>query len=262
MPTEQEIARAKDYILLRLRAERLAVSSLDAALLSAARRIVEISRRYNIPPESFRFSANPALREEVNAVLALLRDALYEHIASIDTFDNDEDEDRPFVAPALTTPWKDKTFRQRLAEYTSRWGYEIEAVIAAAGLEGITDQGRILDGIREYLDRPYENPWIKEHMGEGDAVRLGNIPHYGKGRIIASSAALSLLLTTVVAQGWMQNWARINAGKRGYYVYRGSSFPCEICDAQVGFLHAANDLEGMPPLHPSCKCYCVFTNEI
>jgi len=261
MPTEQEIARAKDYLLLRLRAERLVVSELDTALLSAARRIVEISRRYNIPPESFRFSANPSLLAEVNQVLALLRDALYDHVATIDTF-KDGENDTPFVAPVLTTSYKNKTFRQRLAEYTSRWGYELEATIAAAGLEGIKDQGKILAVVRQYLDRPYDNPWIKEHMGKGDAVRLENIPHYGKGNPIASATALSVLLTTLVAKGWMQNWARLNEGKRGYYVYRGSSFPCEICDAQVGFLHAANDLEGMPPYHPRCCCYVVYTNEI
>lgn len=260
MPTEAEIARAKDYLLLRLRAERLAVSSLDAALLSAARRIVEISRRYNIPPESFRFSADPALQREVSAVLALLREALYDHVAELDTF---EDEgNNSFVAPILTAEDHGKTFRQRLAEYTRRWGYELEAVIAAAGLEGIRDAKAIEAGVREYLDRPYDNPWIKEHMGEGAAVRLDNIPHYGKGRPISSATALSLLLTTVVAKGWMQNWARINGNKRGYYVFRGSSYPCDICDYQCSFPHDANDTEGLPPYHPHCCCYAVFTDDL
>lgn len=262
MPTDEEIRRAKEYLVLRLSAERLAVSSLDSALLSAARRIVAISRRYNIPPERFRFSADPQLQAEVRDVLALLRDALYDRIETIDTFDNDEDKDRPFVAPALTTPWKDKTFRQRLAEYTSRWGYEIEAVIAAAGLEGIKDTKAIESAIREYLDRPYDNPWVKDHLGEGAAVRLENIPHYGKGKPIASQAALALLLTTVVAKGWMQNWARLNAGKKGYYVFRGSSFPCEICDYQTSFPHDASDADGLPPFHPNCCCYVVYTNDL
>lgn len=258
MPTEQEIARAKDYILLRLKAERLAVSTLDAALLSAARRIVKISRRYNIPPELFRFSADPNLQAEVRAVLALLRDALYDNIRKLDTF---EDEDDEFVAPVLTAPYRDKTFREYLAEYTSRWGYEIEAIIAAAGLEGIKGDAEIVGGIREYLDRPYDNPWVKEHRGEGVAVRLQNTPHYGRGKPISASMAISLLLTSVVAKGWMENWAHINAGKDGYYVFRGSSFPCEICDAQVGFFHPASDIEGQPPFHANCKCYSVFTNQ-
>lgn len=259
MPTEQEINRAKEYLVLRLRAERLAVSTLDDALVSAAKRIVGIARYYNIPPERFRFSANPSLQKEVNEVLELLRDALYSRIEGIDTFD-DEDEDRPFVAPALAEKVNGKTFRQRLSEYVSRWGYEIEAVIAAAGLEGTRDQTEILDGIREYMDRPYDNPWMLANMGGGDAVRLKGIPHYGKGRHIAAAAALALLLRTVVAKGWMQNWARLNAGKRGYFVFRGSSYPCEICDAQVGFLHDVSDTEGLPPQHPNCVCFTVYTD--
>ena len=126
MPTEQEINRAKEYLVLRLRAERLAVSTLNDALLSAARRIAGIARYYNVPPERFRFSANPSLQKEVNEVLELLRDALYSRIEGIDTFE-DEDEEGQFVAPALTEKVNGKTFRQRLSEYVSRWGYEIEA---------------------------------------------------------------------------------------------------------------------------------------
>ena len=257
-PTEEEIRRAKEYILLRLRAERLAVSTLDDALISAAKRIVSISRFYNIPPEMFRFSADPDLQREVREVLELLRDALYSRINGIDTFDEEGEE--PFVAPALTQKTKGKTFRQRLAEYVSRWGYELEATIAAAGLEGVKDTAKIVEGIREYMDRPYDNPWVKEHEGGGDAVRLNSIPHYGRGKRISSKSALALLLTTVVAEGWMQNWARLNAGKRGYYVFRGSSYPCEECDEKVGF-HDISDTEGLPPFHPNCVCYTVYTDQ-
>lgn len=259
-PTEDEIRRAKEYIVLRLQAERLAASTLDTALLTAARRIVAISRRYNVPPERFRFSSDPRLKREIDEVLALLRDVLASRTTDIDTF---EDEDgTEYVAPAVTDPDKGKTFRQRLAEYVSRWGYELEATIAAAGLAGVRDEEKIVAGVREYLDRPYENPWVKDHMGEGEAVRLENIPHYGKGKPIASYAALGLLLASTVSRGWMQNWARLNSGKRGYYVFRGSSFPCEICDAQVGFLHSADDTEGLPPFHPHCVCYTVYTDQV
>lgn len=258
MPTQEEINKAKDYLLLRLRAERIAVSTLDAALLSAARRIVEISRKYNIPPENFRFSANASLQVEVRHVLTILKEALYAKIEELDTF-GESDEDS-FVAPILTTKDHGKTFKERLNQYVSRWGFELEATIAAAGLAGVTDEKVIENGIGEYLDRPYDNPWIAEHKGEGDAVRLGAIPHYGKGRAIASRVALSVLLTDIVAKGWMQNWHRLNAGKRGYYVFRGSSFPCEICDAQVGFLHDINDEMGRPPFHNHCVCYTVYTD--
>ncbi len=259
--TDEEIRRAKEYLALRLKAERLAVSEMRDALLSAARRIVDISRKYNIPPERFRFSANPRLKREINGILALLREALYSHIESVSTFGG-EDGDSRFTAPALTEEDHGKTFRQRLAEYVDRWGYETEAVIAAAGLEGVKDKAAVLDGIREYLDRPYDNPWMEGHRGEGAAARLRAIPHYGRGKRIAAATALSLLLTSVVAKGWMQNWSRQNAGKRGYLVFRGSSYPCDICGSQTGFIHDIKDKEGLPPYHSSCKCYVVYTDNL
>lgn len=262
LPTDEEIRNAKNYLLLRMNAERLAVSTLDSALMSAARRIVRISRRYNIPPEEFRFSVNPALHAEIREVLTLLREALYNRIEAIDTFPDDGDEKNPFIAPALTAQDNGRTFRQRLAEYISRWGYEIEAVIAAAGLSGVTDSNKIVERIGEYLDNPYENPWMKEHMGEGEAVRLAAIPHYGRGKAIASHTALSILVTNTVAQGWMENWHRLNINKRGFYVMRGSSYPCQICDDQTGFLHDMSDIYGMPPFHPNCCCYVVYTDQI
>ncbi len=259
--TEEEIRRAKEYLTLRLKAERLAVSTMNDALLSAAGRIVDISRKYNIPPEKFRFSANPQLKKEINDILALLREALYSYAENAVTFE-DEDEDSPYIAPALTGKDHGKTFRQRLAEYVNRWGYETEAVIAAAGLEGVKDQATVINGIREYLDRPYDNPWVKDRRGEGDAARLRAVPHYGRGKRIAAASALALLLSTVIAKGWMQNWERQNAGKRGYYVFRGSSYPCDICNSQTGFLHDVNDEGGKPPYHNSCKCYIVYTDNV
>lgn len=259
--TEEEIRRAKEYLTLRLKAERLAVSTMNDALLSAARRIVDISRKYNIPPDKFRFSANPLLKKEINDILALLREALYSYVENAVAFE-DEDGGTPYIAPALTEEDHGKTFRQRLAEYVGRWGYETEAVIAATGLGGVKDRTAVIDGIREYLDRPYDNPWVKDHRGEGDAVRLRAAPHYGRGKRIAATSALTLLLTTVIAKGWMQNWERRNAGKRGYYVFRGSSYPCDICNSQTGFLHDITDKDGLPPYHPHCCCYIVYTDNV
>ena len=258
MPTDKEINDAKDYLLLRLRTEDLAAKNLRDILESAARRIVAIARKYNIPPALFRFSADPSLHKEVLEVLATLRDALYDEIESLDTFPSEEGD---YTATAVTAKNHGKTFRERLAIYTNRWGYEIEATIAAAGLQGVKDQNAILDGIRDYMDRPYDNPWVKASMGKGEAVRLRALPHFGSGTATASALALTLLLQQTVADGWMQNWMRLNSGKRGFYVMRGSSYPCELCDAVTGVWYPASETHILP-VHPRCCCYMVFTNEI
>lgn len=258
MPTDKEIREAKDYILLRLRAERLAVSELDAALHAAALRIAEIAHRYTVPPSLFRFSYNPRLQAEVREVLRSLREAIYDATRELCTFPEDG-EDSPFTPAALTAPDHGKTFRERIALYTSRWGYEVEAAIAGAGLDGVTDPAEIAEGIDRYIHDPFRNPWIRDNRGRGEAVRLGPTPHYGKGTAIAAATALDTLLSWVIALAWTENWSRINSDRAGYFVYRGSSFPCEECDSMVGFHTSPDDL---PPYHPHCVCFAVYTNDI
>lgn len=254
MPTDKEIKAAKDWLLTRLGAERGAVSYLGKILSQCARRIVEISQRYNIPPNKFRFSANPKLLEEVKAVLKTLRDALFHRTVYTCTF-GEEGEER--VSEAVNAEEYGKTFRQRIAEYVSRWGYEVEAVIAAARLSGIKDANTIVRSIEEYLERPYDNPLVKEQQGKGDAIRLRRSFHRGAGRAIAAYAALRLLIRATIAQAYMEEWSARNADAMGFYVQRGSSFPCEDCDAECGYLHPMSD-DGIVPVHPNCCCIVIY----
>ena len=63
-PTRQQITDAKQYVLDRVEAELSSVSALDTRLLRAARDIIRIARKYNVPPERFRFSADTRLQRE------------------------------------------------------------------------------------------------------------------------------------------------------------------------------------------------------
>lgn len=40
-----------------------------------------------------------------------------------------------------------------------------------------------------------------------------------------------------------------------FRVKRGSSYPCEICDAECRYIHT--DLDSLPPYHAHCCCYIV-----
>lgn len=71
------------------------------------------------------------------------------------------------------------------------------------------------------------------------------------------SKALALLSTFAVTEGWMRWWG-LNAernGASGFYSFRGSSYPCSLCDSMVGF-HPMSAYVGA--WHPHCKCYFVF----
>lgn len=253
-PTENEIRAAKEWIVSRLGMERAAEEYLGRILRKYARMIAEVSLRYGIAPQRFRFSANPALEREVRAILAQVRDLLYGRAEYSCTFGKDGDE---HVSPVFLEADKGKTFRQRLAEYVSRWGYEVEAGIAAALLSGSRDVREIADMLVNYVEHPYENPEVRKHRGEGAASKLLKVPHYGGGRAIAAFAALALLLRQTTARAWMREWKERNGDALGFYVMRGSSYPCSACDMECGYLHPMSD-EGVVPVHPNCCCYTVY----
>jgi hypothetical protein len=86
-------------------------------------------------------------------------------------------------------------------------------------------------------------------------------PHFGKGVEIASKGALETMLTYAVADAWTwwQNDKAKDDGAFGYFVLRGSSYPCPICDDAAEVFHPINDTEHIVPLHLNCKCYIVYS---
>lgn len=65
VPTDKEIEEAKEYLRQRLDAELSMRTNLQIVMIEAAKQIIDISYRYKISPELFRFSANRQLQEEV-----------------------------------------------------------------------------------------------------------------------------------------------------------------------------------------------------
>lgn len=251
------LQEAKDYLLKRLDAERKMSRYLDEALISAARRIVNISLKYNIKPSDFRFSNNPQLKKEVEEVLALLREMLYEKEKEHLTFKTEED--KKFIPAILTDKDHDKTLKERIAIYTNRYGYEVEAIVAAALLSGEHSAKKIIQSIQESLHSPWSNPYFQSEKGKGEAVRLkeGGVS-YGVGKTTSSANGLAVVLGYVLARGWMENWRRMGteAGARGFYTFRNSSFPCQLCDEEAMRFHTMD--EPMPPFHPHCVCGVEF----
>ena len=56
VPTDKEIEEAKEYLRQRLDAELSMRTNLQIVMIEAAKQIIDISYRYKISPELFRFS--------------------------------------------------------------------------------------------------------------------------------------------------------------------------------------------------------------
>lgn len=100
----------------------------------------------------------------------------------------------------------------------------------------------------------------RQQYGKTFHERLSGYVHdyiYNTDASRSPSKALSLLTTFAVTEGWMRWWGlnAVRNGAKGFYSYRGSSYPCSYCDSMVGY-HPMADYQGA--WHPHCKCYFIF----
>lgn len=256
---DSDLQEAKQYLLSRLNAEQKMSAYLDEALISAAKRIIAISLSYDISPSQFRFSANASLKREVDAVMALLREALYNKCRELLSFRDEGDTDSGFLPVSLTGKSYGKTLKERISIYSKRFSYEVEAVIAGAMLAGERAERAILQSVESSLYDPWRNDYFLQYKGDGEAIRLREEGvHYGTGKSNSAANALLLALCVAVSMGYMENYFKIGKarGAIGFYTFRNSSYACGVCDEEATVFHYISD--SMPPLHVRCVCGVVF----
>lgn len=256
-PTQQQIQQAKDFIKLRLRAEISMQDHLEELLVQAAKELVDISFKYDIPPSMFRFSANEDLKNEVNGVLRKLRELIYDYTETLSVYDRKED--RNAIVAFINREDHGKTLSERISIYCNRFQYEVEAAIAAGLIAGI-GKDKIKDSVKSYLNAPYANPYFKRAADNGGAsatrIKTGGIS-YGVGKSNSAYNSLNTLTRFAIGSAWMWFWGleHQNKGATGFYSYRGSSYPCSYCDSMVGY-HPISEYQNQ--WHIRCCCYFVF----
>lgn len=258
MPEDHRVDEAKAYLRERLNAQLSMQVNLEYVMMVAVKDIVDISYRYNISPYKFRFSANRYLHEEVDAIILALIEMIEDYTYTLAV--GGHDEHREEILAYIRRLSHGKTFTERVREYTSRFSKELEAAIAAGIALGVTKDA-LVSSIKSSIKRPLDNPYVKDAIKEGHSVitRIGAQTSFGIGRTVSSWTALGDLTEYAVMEGWMRNWwmEMKNTGMDGFYVMRGSSYPCSICDDAVGF-HTGWDK--MPPYHGHCCCIAVPIN--
>ena len=93
VPTDKEIEEAKEYLRQRLDAELSMRTNLQIVMIEAVKQIIDISYRYKISPELFRFSANRQLQEEVDAIILSLLEIIedYTYTLAVATHEDNKD---------------------------------------------------------------------------------------------------------------------------------------------------------------------------
>lgn len=237
-PRYSDIEKAKEYLRRRLAAEVQMEHFLDKALLRAAEEIVSLAYGYNTPPSLFSLNYDPVLSYEVDRILRKLIDDIEEY--NIKLALSTEKEDDEVLLPYIHREINGATYEERIYTYTARFKTELQDFIIAGMLAGI---GK--GGLMEIISTSFKNPY--------KGTIISDREHHGA----SSHSRMLLLVRHTIADTWMyadMEYARKH-GATGFISYRGSNYPCQLCDDNANRFHTF--AEPYPPYHPRCVCYAV-----
>lgn len=264
-PTEDEIKAAKKWTLLRNSNAAYLSSLIEALLRDAVAELTKIGYRYNCKPEEFQFSQNKELRSEVAQLMEELEDRIYELIEEYSLNATEDKKRRNNILPWLlalhskNTKSLKGTLRKRLQQFL----FDTEAQIAAMRLAKHT-QANAISRIRATMHAVYTTPEVLAAYRHKSAARYIKSRGVHEGNVgLSSSGAVNVenfgSMTATMAWSHIQYEEAKAEGKAGYYCFRGSNYPCQMCDDVCSVFHLIED--GMVlPVHGHCCCYAVFVN--
>lgn len=267
-PTQDELEAAKRYIL---RTNDAANAMRDYAvdeIEDAAVELAQIAMRYDIDPKQFTFdsSASEDMMREVSAVMDNLEDSLMEHLEDNATAcAEDEGGKMLLLAFLFSLGHRNLGIRDTVHEYLWRTLRQTEALVVAAKENGLSPT-QTVSVVRSALanvqtDRFFLSLMKYRHLYNAPFVRSGGKATYSDGTPNAQGVPVSGVnavvntLVNAVQRTWRYHETeemRQN-GAIGYWQFRGSSYPCDLCDDEVGF-HELGDIEYDEWPHPHCCC--------
>lgn len=249
--TDRELSDAEDFLRRRIESEVSMQNDVADLLAIYAAMLLQLWYR-------------GASAEEVNALVDELIEQLIDdcYILGVD----DRDGRRSAIMLWMNSERGGDTMEGRIQKRVNTFIIELGAVYIAARMLGIA-QERALQSVRDNFKHPWDNPILEEVrekivLGElaGDIGQFTE-PHFGQGVEISSYGALQKITAYHVADAWMW-WqyeeARDN-GATGYYVVRGSDYPCDECDSHTGIFYPMDDEMNRPQYHMNCCCIVVYT---
>lgn len=259
---EEDIPKTKKWMLMRNDNAMYLADIVEDLINDTLRKTVRLAYKYNEKPEDWHLTANRELFSQIEELMDKLEEDLYDVIQVYAVKDTDDNKDKlALLAWLIRLHGKyTKNLRETLHARLHQFLYDTEAQIAAMKLAGRKQTeavGRVIStkfavySSQEMLsafDRRTEANFIKLR-----GVHPGNVG-------LSSSGAVNIVnfARQTAISGWMRGlYLRYKKnGSAGYMCFRGSNFPCQMCDDVCGVVHSYD--EGMVlPVHNSCMCYAV-----
>lgn len=262
--TEQQIGTAKNYVLRREQAVRGLSQLIDALLEDAAEEMTKIAYRYGIDPSRFQITPqyNEKMFDEMADVLNNLEEEILDLTCSYATKCTEDKEKKPLLLLWVMALGKNNSgLRKSLEDRLWVFSRDVEAMIVAmkSARYGVATAVR---RIKESLHSVYVTPEVVSlfrfsHRFMSTYIRSKGVKHGYVGNSNSEANNVIRFVRTTVQLGWMHQMEENykSRGAVGYWVARGSNYPCEICDMNCGF-HTIDQGSGLP-VHPSCCCYAV-----
>lgn len=249
--TDAELQRALEYIQERLSIQAEARDKLADSLYIAALKLIKLSRKYMGTSRDFSFSMNKDLERNVDAIIEELEDELYSLTETYGSKGADK-KTKKVILLFIASKIFGKTLKQRLPSYGKMFKTEIENLIASASVTK-TSYNSVVSAAKTYVKNPKASNIIKKAENLGFTPNEYNV----EGAIKISYGNIERVVIDTIArarQKMYQIEEKEKHGTNAWYVRRGSSYPCSLCDMQTG-IHKS-DFE-LPPYHPNCVCLAI-----
>ena len=238
MITQQQIKEAKEYTLKRVQAQHNSRSKVDKVLLTAALQLA-------------RGISEDKVSKSISNQISDITYGYAEASLSFRKYDDGEKDLKEYMEGVHYG----KTFDNRNDEYCKRFVADMIITISACR-ELSYSESEIKSVIHSSFKDPLKSPVIQKAIKEEQFTF--NKPTYGIGRTNVSYTAITNNSENTIASafGLVNNNFYDANGAKGFYVYRGSSYPCAECQSHVGRFHKMG--EDYPPFHNHCVCYVVY----
>ena len=247
-----EIERSVNYAKKRSQALRNCESHLQTILFDVAKKIVGASKKYR---EGGRLRNESSFLSDAKNIAATASDDIESYTgsyakASCKILGIDTDN----IESLLVGDIYGKTLNERNTTYLSNFAEDIVRMVKAGTMMGYNDQ-QILSSIRTGYKDPYKTSVITKARKKDINIAT---PSYGKG--VFKNAYQNIVRNSkqVISIAWGQAEQEYGQeiGAVGYFVHRGSSYNCPVCDDLCGYMHPLNTM--VIPAHVSCKCRVEF----
>lgn len=243
---------SKYISISRSRALTSCESRVSSVLFSVAKQILLATKKYRRPG---RITNESRFLDDARAIATRAADSVEECISKYSLASAKSlGIDSGMIESFLSSQVHGKTSRERTSQYLANFAEDIFRMAKAATLMRYTDS-QLLSAVRTGYKSPYVTSVITKARKKDINIAT---PSYGRGILHSAFHNLIRNARQMVALAWgraEQQYGK-DHGAVAYRVFRGSSFPCPVCDDETAYVHHFGD--PFPPFHLNCRCWVQF----